>query len=895
MIRRALLLLLALGAAAAGAAEIRLADSPPALPLTPLVSVFEDKSAGMDIDEVAGLNRFVPNSELQRPGFTPSAIWVKIDLANDSAQPIVRWLEVQPSHLSEVTLFLRDGERWQRMEAGIGRPFSQRAVAAATDVFPIELPAGERATAYLRLAGPQPINIAPVLWDPLEFRSNESRVRLVDGLLLGGLVVVALIGALLLALFRDRVFLFNALATATYFFGEFSAKGYALMHLWPEHPELATRALPLFAILGVGLNLLFLRDLLATRHNFPRIDKLLLALLASEWVLLPGVLFGTSGIWAKLSFPQHFPITVVMALVGVYAAAKGVHAARYYTAAYLLLALGSLAHGLEIAGIATIAGIVGYGLPIGMLLNNLFLMASAVDHVVAERRAREAAQNALLDARAAHEAELERAVDNRTADLNAALVETRKASQAQTLLLAYIGHDLRAPLATIIHCSHRLARHADPAVRHDQTTIERSAAHQLDLIDDLVEYARGELDHLELTPEPTFVHDWLDNIAGQAELLAAQRGNRFVLNMDKELPAVAVFDAKRLRQVVLNLLGNAAKFTNDGEVRLCLAFAPLPENKIEIEFAIEDTGAGIPADDIERIFQPFERRQSKREGSGLGLTIARHLVRAMGGELKAASTPNVGSRFEFRLALEIADETDVARLPQAFAFPEPFGRGKALLIADDNVASREYLREVLSIADFDIACASDGAEAMEMAAARRFDAIIVDQVMPGLSGWDVLRKLHEARPGSAPPVVLCSSMRPQRPADFPAGIDFKATLLKPVSPDKLLQVAHDMIGRATASAGTPADAPAPPLAVPPAAELAPLRTLIDGGNISEIEQWSAALAAAQPEYAAFAAAVESAAVQIDFATLNSLAGESARSHDAAPPRLALHSQSATRA
>lgn len=874
MIRYALLVLLALSAAVASAAEIRLAGSPAMLPLAPLMSTFEDKSAAMDIDEVVGLNRFSQDPERLRPGFTPSAIWLKIELANDSAQPVVRWLDMQSSRMREATLYLRDGERWQRIEAGLGQAFSQRAVATARHVFPIEMPPGARSTAYLRLAAPHPLNIAPVLWDPLAFRTDESRSRLLDGLLFGGLIVIALVGTLLLVLFRDRLFLFNALATTTFFLGEFNARGYASMYLWPDNPELTMRGMPLFAMLGVGLNLLFLRALLETRRNFPRIDVVLLTLLACEWVLLPGVLFGDTGFWARLSFPQHFPITVAMALVGLYAAAKGVHAARYYTTAYLLLALGSLAHAMGNGSLGIPIGIAHYALPIGMLLNNLFLVASAVDRVIADRRARETAQNALLTARSEHEGRLERAVEERTAELNAALRETRKASQAQALLLAYISHDLRAPLATIIHCSHRLGRHADPAVRRDQSTIERSAAHQLDLIDDLVEFARGELDQLELLPEPTFVHDWLDNIAGQAELLAAQRGNRFVLRMGEEIPAVAVFDAKRLRQVVLNLLGNAAKFTTDGEVRLCLTANPLPAERMEIEFAVEDTGAGIPADDIERIFLPFERRKSKREGSGLGLTIARQLVRAMGGELRADSTPGVGSRFAFRLTLALADEASVVQRPQAFAFPEPFGRGKTILVADDSTTSREYLREVLSTADFDVTCAGDGAAALQMVAARRFDAIIVDQLMPGASGWDVLRHVHVAYPDEAPPIVLCSSMRPQRPADFPGDIDFVTTLLKPVSPDKLLQVAHDIIGAPPSpDAEPPAASRMEPITPPPKADLAPLRTLIDGGNISEIEQWSATLATTQPQYAAFATAVETAAVQIDFATLHALAGE----------------------
>lgn len=864
---RALYLLIALFSGLAGAAEIRIAGDEAATALAPFVSTFEDKSAEMGIDQVIAVDAFAPNAELLRPGFTRSAIWLKIEVTNVSALPLTRWLEVQPARLLDATLFLPDGKHWRRLEAGTAHPFAQRPVAATNAVFPIALKPREVMMAYLRIAGPMPIAIVPVLWDPLAFRTQESRTRLADGLLLGGLAIMPLLGLLLLSIFRDPAFLFNVLATTTYFFGEFADKGYSFMHLWPEANDWLTRGMPLYALLGVGFNLLFLRSLLHTRRNFPRINRLLLALLGAEWLPAFGILFGDPGFWAALSFPQHFPITLVMVLVGLYAAVQDVHAARYYTVAYAILAVGSLFHGMTMAGLPLPPVLEHYALPVGMLLNNLFLLASVVDRVMAVRREKEAAQNTLLASRAAQKAELERTVEDRTAELNDALAETRKASQTQALLLAYISHDLRVPLATIMNCVHRLERHEDPEVRHHQATIERSATHQLELIDDLVEYARGEFDRLELTPEPTFLYDWLDTVAGQAELLASQRGNRFILRASQNLPPVVVLDAKRLRQVVINLLANAAKFTDNGEVRLSLQAGPRSDGKVALEFTVEDTGKGIPSDDMERIFQPFERRQSKREGSGLGLSIARQIVRAMGSDLNAASTLGVGSRFTFRLTLDTAEELAVTLPAQAFTFPESFGAGKSMLIADDNATSREYMREVLGTAGFDIVCAHNGAESLQMAADGRFDIILVDQIMPGMGGWEVLCRLHALHTVAVPPIFLCSAMRAERPEGFPDGIDFTGTLLKPVLPGKLLVTVWEAL-RAHAS-------PLPLLQIPPEAMLTPLRALIDGGNISEIEQWSAKLANEHPEYTTFAAAIEHAAVQINFAALNTLVSGSA--------------------
>lgn len=863
-IRLALLwCLLTLLAPLAGAAELRLFGDESTVPLSPLLTVFEDKSAAMGIDEVVRLNRFETQPELLRPGHTRSAIWLRLDVANVSEAPLTRWIEVQAVQIREVSLFQRHGGQWQRSEAGANQPFLNKPVATANAVFPLQLAAHERETVYLRLASPLPITIAPALWEPLAFRTGESRTRLLDGGMLGGLVVMALLGLLLLVTFRDRAFLFNALATATYFFGESSSKGYSFMYLWPEATDWVMRGMPMYALLGVGFHLLFLRDLLVTQRNFPRIDRLLLVLLVAEWLPAPGILLGNAEFWARLSSPQHFPVTVVMALIGIYAASKGVRAARYYTAGYVVLALGSLVQGLAQAGFDIPHDLSRYALPIGMLINNLFLLTSVVERIMVAIKEKDAAKSALLAARAAHEAELEAAVEARTADLNAALAETQQSQRSQHRLLAYIGHDLRAPLATIVNYVRLLGQHGDAEVHRYQDTIERSALHQLELIDELVEYSRGELKHLELLPLPTYLYDWLDNVAAQAELLAGQYGNHFTLDAGELLPPVLVFDPKRLRQVLLNLLANAAKFTCDGAIRLVVHAEATSANKLELTFAVEDNGSGIAAEEMQRIFMPFERRKSEREGYGLGLSIARQLVQAMGGELTATSTPGQGSRFAFSLRLDTASEAEVLPTVQAFVFPPPFGAGKTLLVVDDNAASRDYLQEILTHADFTVVCASNGSDALQLAREGHFDAMLVDQIMPGLDGWGVLRKLHEEVPGCVPPVVLCSALPPQRPTGFPAGIDFHSTLLKPVGADKLLQTMQALFSRSVS----------PGLSRPPATLLVPLRQLVAAGHITDIEEWASALTMQHPEFADFARRVEAAALRIDFDALAMLLSE----------------------
>lgn len=851
-----------LGSGTTQGAELRLSGKEEKLALMPVLTVFEDKSTAMAIGQVAELNRFTPQPELSQLGVNQSAAWLKFELTNTTHFPLTRWLEL-PGWLRDVRMFLRQDGQWVAMDAGTAHPFDERPIVAVSLIFPIPLAAQETRSVYVRISGPTHSIIEPTLWDPVAYRTQESRTRLIDGLLLGAFALMAVIAFVLFWGFRHLALLFAGLATTTYFLGELSAKGYSFMYLWPNATEWVIRGMPVYALIGVGLNLLFLRELLGTRKNFPRIDRLLLILVATEWLPAPGILWGDLRFWASASFPQHFPVTVIMVVVGIYAMTQGMRAARYYVAGYALLALGSLFHLMGVFGLNIRADLADYGLPIGMLLNNLLLMLAAVERILEIRRRKEEAKNALLRAHAAHEAELENAVEERTADLNAALIETRKASEAQTRLLAYISHDLRAPLANIVNYVNLLSHHSDPEVRRHQAAIERSALHQLELIDDLVEYARGKLEQLELTPTATYLHDWLDDIAKQAELLAAQQNNRFVLEVD-ELPPVAVFDPKRLRQVLVNLLVNAAKFTNNGVIRLAVKTVQQHAGEVELRFAVEDTGTGISRYDIERIFEPFERRSKQREGFGLGLSIGRQLVQAMGGELKASSVPDVGSCFSFTLILPLATEADVTQPVQAFVFPEPFGAGKTLLIADDNPASRDYLREVLSTADFDIVCAEDGAQALRLALDRSFDAILVDQVMPHMSGWDFLQALHQAKPEAKMPIVLCSAMRAKKPEGFPPDLDFAATLLKPVSADKVLHMIQDLLAPAATAAPKP---------ILPDDMRAQLKEMIGNGSVSEIEEWASNLALDHPQLTSLADSIYDAAIRLDFDFLNRLAGE----------------------
>lgn len=394
-----------------------------------------------------------------------------------------------------------------------------------------------------------------------------------------------------------------------------------------------------------------------------------------------------------------------------------------------------------------------------------------------------------------HQARLKQAVESHTEELHAALAETHAAIQAQNRMLAYISHDLRTPLASIVHYTQLLSVDPGGQASHYQATIEQSVAHQLELIDELMEYTRGELEHLKLLPAPTFLHAFLHQVASQGELLAAHQHNRFGMLLDDAMPPVIVIDVKRLRQVLINLLSNASKFTAGGDIRLQVEIQKNEaQHDARLCFSVTDTGSGMTEDDRQGIFMPYERRKPDRPGFGLGLAIADQIVRKMGSELRVESVLGQGSRFWFDIALETANESDVLQPAQAFPIPEPFGTGKRILIVDANPTIRDYLCEILSLADFDVDYSDTPEDAQRQCAASLPDAVLVSQTAHQQNAWELLRAIHALRPADAPPVVLYSAAPPRRPHAFPEGVDFAASLLKPVSADRLLQTLQALAG-----------------------------------------------------------------------------------------------------
>ncbi|MET3183060.1 UNVERIFIED_ORG: signal transduction histidine kinase/purine-cytosine permease-like protein/FixJ family two-component response regulator [Variovorax guangxiensis] len=458
-----------------------------------------------------------------------------------------------------------------------------------------------------------------------------------------------------------------------------------------------------------------------------------------------------------------------------------------------------------------------------------------------------------------------------------------QANQAKSRYISAISHELRTPLNSILGYAQLMGEdHSVPPHRQQAVAvIKRGGEHLLSLIEGTLAIAHIEAGKLTLHARPMRFADTLRELADMFELQAAEKGLQFRFEAAGPLPEVVRADEKRVCQILINLLGNAIKFTAAGQVTLRLAYAR--------EFAsveIEDTGPGMPAGDIERIFEPFARGNATgtaaAPGAGLGLTIAKMLTDLMGGEMKVSSTPGVGSLFCVRLFLPRVHDTAAGSgraLPVPRARRGYEGPRRRLLVVDNEEADRDLLGHLLAPLGFELRSAASGHDALDLVAAGyRPDAMFVDLAMPGIDGWETIRRARKLGLTEAS-VAIVSANAFDKGLDNDVGIAPEDFFVKPVRHTELLDWLERRLGlQWTDTAAKPAPAATPrAMLAPSLARLRALEEAVGLGYFRGIMNQLDDIDAAQPECAAWTEAQRALARQFQFEAMSRALAEAVES------------------
>jgi signal transduction histidine kinase/CheY-like chemotaxis protein len=788
-----------------------------------------------------------------------STRWVRLAVRNATSGELVRDLLLLPSGLDSVSFFVWQGDGWRQVDSGLNTPMDVRDPALrGQNAVRLRLRADSIATVYVQVKAGGMLRVQPQLWEPLDRELALERASLLFATLNGGMMVAILFAALMFFVSRQREYLYFSLAVSGELLADLLRSSLLQRFVWPSSLSVPANLSVIAAGMAVIGGVSFVYAVLpGVRRQgwWHRLVVVSVVAVALGQVLALVVDFGTGSLllW-------HLAVLILLSALAVQSAAEwrsGDFVGAWLVGAAAVLLIGIISRFLVYHGALTVAVWESLIYPVAVTLVVLLLLLALVE---------------------------------RTGGITRKLATAETKNAAQLDFLVKMSHELRAPLDTILGNAQLLLRRESQKKQDGLHAVLQSGRHLLRMIDDILDYARGVSGAIDVCPEPLELKGFLQFIAVGGKLFAVRNRNQFVLRCHGAAigdgPLWIKADPGRLRAVLDNLLINASRHTEEGWIFLDCSVAPSADHGYRIDFSVTDTGEGIAPEDLQRIFEPFERAGRQRalgasegrvgKGAGIGLAISRQLVELMGGQLQVDSTLGRGARFRFSVTLPAVDvpaavvDSHPMDMPSLVAYAGPRRR---IMLVDDDADSLLILRTLLEFVGFEVVTAGSGNEAAgNLESGLKIDLIVVDQMMDDGDGWHLLERAARAAPDV--PRILISAALPASNAGGDTGaLRYSAFLSKPLDHERLLRCIGEVLSlqwSAQAQSGDALHAPAGPSISPEDRQA--LARCVTLGAVTHIRRWARELRQRKPECAEFASAVDQAVEDLDFPRLRRLAG-----------------------
>jgi len=385
--------------------------------------------------------------------------------------------------------------------------------------------------------------------------------------------------------------------------------------------------------------------------------------------------------------------------------------------------------------------------------------------------------------------------------------QAQQASESKGRFLANMSHEIRTPIHAVLGMDAMILRESkEPQIREYALDIQNAGQTLLSLINDVLDISKIESGKLEILPVEYDFSSLIHDVMNMTAMKAKDKGLALNLSVDKELPSRLWGDDVRIRQILVNLMSNAVKYTETGSVTLAVRVA-IQDDVADLQFRVEDTGIGIREEDIEKLYHEFERieeqRNRKIEGTGLGMNITTQLLELMGSRLQVESVYGKGSVFSFTLEQKIMSHEPVGDLEQriknqaeTYSYQAMFTAPEAqVLVVDDNAVNRRVFVKLLKATQVKVDEAAGGEECLELVRKKAYDLIFLDHMMPDLDGIAVLHKMREWKeyPCKSTPVIALTANAVTGAREMYLKEGFQNFLSKPVNPEKLERMIMELL------------------------------------------------------------------------------------------------------
>ncbi len=704
-------------------------------------------------------------SPIQEPvlnlSYQKNPVWIRFIVENRSDQNTANYVLIDHARLDSAELFVLDDSKHliSTQQSGIDKPITKRFFHSNNHLFKIDTPGNQRQYLYLKVENIHPLMLPISLLTPEKAAQETLISQIIMAVYFGFMLSIILYNAFLFLTSQDIVYLFYVLFVGSIDYLLFSFFGLNVLltenEWWIDHSILT------FAFFANIFSILFLRYFLKTFKTLTIIDKWLRLLMLFNLVMAISSLFFLSAVTAKIAAITSLVVCVSCTFSGIYRWVQGEKTAKYYMIAWTVFIVAIFLHVMGNFGFAA-NPLQKWLLPLGSASIAVFLSFALVYRIKLLREDKLQSVQLASDARAE--------------------------VKAKTEFLAKMSHEIRTPMNGVLGMTELLKdTKLEPLQKYYVNVINNSADTLLDVINDILDFSTIETSQIKLEKIPFSLEKIIDDCVSIFSVTASEKHIELIANIKPNTPNTFRGDPTRLRQIILNLLSNAFKFTDEGSVIVTIFGQISEKDKTRLHVEIEDTGVGISEENQSKLFKSFAQLDNtltrKYGGTGLGLFITHQLVKLMDGEIHISSKPGHGTKIWFAVEFEQASPDEIPEIPSSAKINLA---GKRLLVVDDYLPFTEVIAEHGKSWKMQLEIANNGKQALDALSKAKesnqpFDGIILDIRLPDMSGLDIAEKINKDEQLCNTPILLVTAMRHVINSIVLDDVGVKMALEKPIS------------------------------------------------------------------------------------------------------------------